>query len=132
MFLRILNDDQKRALWVIAYHLVVSDHSVSIKEGDLMDELTNGLRTEIPVSPQQLLEKPSLDAFDSREPRVAAMLEILTIALGDNMFPNPESALVANLASDFGFDATEFAAMRAWAVRNSVLLDEADEFMAQP
>ena len=38
MFLRKLNDDQKHTLVVLAYHLVVSDHTVSVKESELLDE----------------------------------------------------------------------------------------------
>lgn len=38
MFLRVFNDEPKCALVVIAHHLVVSDHSISQKEGDLLDE----------------------------------------------------------------------------------------------
>lgn len=33
MFFRMLNDEQKRGLLVLAYHLVLSDHTVSQKEG---------------------------------------------------------------------------------------------------
>ncbi len=131
MFLRTLNDDQKRALWVLAYHLVVSDHNVSLKEGELMDELTNGLRTDIPVLPQQLVERPSVEAFDTRESRVAVMLEILTVALGDNMFPDAESKLVKDLASELGFGNEAFEELRSWAERNSTLLDEAQKIMAR-
>jgi len=65
MFLRILNDDQRRALWAIAYHLVLADHTVSEKEDALLDELTNGLRTQIPLTPQELMEKPNLEVFDT-------------------------------------------------------------------
>ena len=76
MFLRILNDDQKRSLLVIAHHVVVSDHSVSVKEGALLDELLNGLRTDIRITPKQLFTKPNLEVFDTRESRVAVMLEV--------------------------------------------------------
>ena len=129
MFLRNLDDDQKRALWVIAYHLVVADHSVSHSEGELLDELTNGLRTQMPLSPQQLMEKPQLAVFNSRNSRVAVMLEILTVALGDNMFPAAESAMVKKLAHDLGFSDKEFADMKIWAEKNCALLEAATEMM---
>ncbi|NQU55625.1 MAG: hypothetical protein HQ513_00220 [Rhodospirillales bacterium] len=129
MFLRMLNDDQKRALWVLAYHLVLSDHNVSEKEGKLMDELTNGLRTEILLTPQQLMEKPTLDVFDTRETRVAVFLEILTLAFGDNMFPDAESKMVAKLATELGFSNEEFEKMKAWCERNCALIDEATTLM---
>ncbi|HEY9080424.1 hypothetical protein [Magnetovibrio sp.] len=125
MFLRVLNDDQKRVLVVIAHHLVVSDHSISEKEGDLLDELLNGLHTNVPVSPQQLYAKPSLDVFDTREVKIAAMLEILTLACGDNMFPDAESKMVRKLARDFGFTNDEFEQMKAWGENNAVLRDQA-------
>lgn len=130
MFLRVLNDDQKRALWVLAYHLVLADHTVSDEESKLMDELTNGLRTKIPLSPQQLMEEPSLDAFDTREARVAVFLEILTLSFADNMFPNAETEMVAKLASDLGFSDGEFAEMKIWSQKNCTLLDEATRLMA--
>lgn len=125
MFLRILNDDQKRVLVVIAHHLVVSDHSISKKEGDILDELLNGLRTEVHVTPQQLYAKPSLEVFDSREVRVAVMLEILTLACGDNMFPDSESKMVEKLSRDLGFSSAEFEDMKHWGEKNSLLLNEA-------
>ncbi len=129
MFLRILNDDQKRALFVLAHHLVVADHSVSAIEGDLLDELANGLRTKIPVTPQELHEEARLGAFDSREVRVAVMLEILTLAYGDNAVPGAESAMIAELARDLGFTADEFTAMKAWGERASALLGDAAGLM---
>jgi len=132
MFLRNLNDDQKRTLVVIAHHLVVSDHSVSPKEGELLDELLNGLRTDVRVGPSQLYAKPTLEVFDSREVRVAVMLEILTLACGDNMFPDPESKMVERLARDLGFSSAEFEAMKTWAERNAALLDEALAMMDAP
>ena len=129
MFLRILNDDQKRSLFVLAHHLVVSDHSVSKQEGELLDELINGLRTEVRVTPQQLNSKPSLDVFDSRDVRVAVMLEIITLACGDNMFPDPESKMVQKLSKDLGFSNSEYAEMKLWGEKNAVLLSEALAFM---
>ena len=116
-------------MWVLAYHLAVSDDTVPLKEKALVDELANGLRTEIPISPQQLLGSPSLAAFDSRESRVAAMLEILVIAMGDNKLPSAESKFVEDLASKFGFSKDEFYSMKGWAERNTVLLDEMSQFM---
>lgn len=131
MFLRIMNDDQKRALWVLAHHLVISDQSVSQKEGDLLDELKNGLRTEVSVSAQELFAKPSLEAFNTREVKVAAMLEILSLACGDNMFPDPESKMVQKLAKDFGFGEEDFSTMKNWAEMNAVLLDQAMAMMEE-
>jgi len=125
MFLRILNDDQKRVLVIIAHHLVISDQSISKKEGDILDELLNGLRTEVRVTPQQLYAKPSLAVFDSREVRIAVMLEILTLACGDNMFPDPESKMVEKLSRDLGFSNAEFEDMKQWGEKNSLLLNEA-------
>ena len=129
MFLRILNDDQKRALFVLAHHLVVADHSVSDREGDLLDELANGLRTKIPVSPQELHEEARLQAFDTREVRVAVMLEILTLAYGDNAVPGAESKMISELADDLGFTAGEFATMKTWGERSAQLLGEATRLM---
>lgn len=130
MFLRTLNDNQKRNLLVLAYHLVLADHSVSQKEGALLDELRMGLRTDLPVSPQQLHERPTLDVFDSRQVRVAVLLEILTLAYGDNAVPDAESDMIAELAADLGFSNDEFAAMKSWSERNCALLDEAQALMA--
>ncbi len=131
MFLRLLNDDQKRALLVLGYHLVVSDHSVSEKEGALLDEVINGLRTEIQVTPQQLHERPSMKVFDSRAVRFAVMLEILTIAYGDNLFPEAESKMIANLGMELGFQGAELDRMREWAQRSAVLLEEAQNMMSE-
>lgn len=131
MFLRILNDEQKRALWVLAYQLVVSDHSVSKKEGKLLDELTNGLRTEIRVSPQQLVEKPSLAVFDSYEVKCAVMLEVLSLAYGDNLFPDAESKMVQKLAHDLGFSDSESEALKNWGKRSALLLDDALALMSK-
>jgi len=70
MFLRILNDDQKRSLLVIAHHVVVSDHSVSVKEGVLLDELLNGLRTDISHNAQAIIYQAQFGGVrHSRIPR---------------------------------------------------------------
>jgi hypothetical protein len=129
MFLRILNDDQKRALFVLAHHLVVSDHSVSKRESDLLDELSNGLRTKIPVTPQELHEEARLHVFDTREVRVAVMLEILILAYGDNAVPGAESEMISELARDLGFTDAEFVVMKSWGERSSQLLGEATKLM---
>lgn len=130
MFMRMLNDDQKRALLVLSYHLAMADHTVTEEEGDLLDELRNGLRTDVAVSPQQLLERPSLAVFDSRDTRVAVVLEILTLAYGDNAFPDSESRMVSKLAEDFGFSGDELERMKTWAQKNCALLDDALALMA--
>ncbi|NQW00147.1 MAG: hypothetical protein HQ483_10650 [Rhodospirillales bacterium] len=130
MFLRMLNDDQKRSLLVIAFQLVQTDHSISEKEDALLDEVINGLRTDIPVTPQQLYERPSLTIFDTRPVRVAVMLEILTLAVGDNRFPAAESKMVSALAKELGFSADDLAWMTSWAGRSAALLDEAQQRMA--
>jgi len=53
------------------------------------------------------------------------MLEILSLACGDNMFPTPESMMVQKLARDLGFSNTEYEIMKEWGQRNAALLDEA-------
>ncbi len=115
----------------IAYQLVVSDHSVSEKEGKLLDELINGLRTDIRISPQQLIERPSLAIFNTRESKCAVILEILTLAYGDNMFPDAESKMVQRLANDLGFSKTEYEAMKAWGERSRSLLDDGLAMMVE-
>jgi len=125
MFLRMLNDDQKRALLILAYHLVVSDNSVSDGESELLDELANGLRTDIPVTPQQLLERPSLKIFDTRQSRVALMLELLTLSYGDNQVPSAESVMIQKLARDLGFSDIETEKMKKWGESSCRLLNDA-------
>ncbi len=95
-----------------------------------LDELINGLRTDIRISPQQLVERPSLSLFNTRETKCAVILEILTLAYGDNMLPDAETKMVQRLASDLGFSKTEYEAMKAWGERSRSLLDDALAMMA--
>ena len=130
MYLRYLTADQKKALLVLAYHMVIADGTVSDEESNLLDELKHGLGVDAVVTPQAMYERPSLAVFDSRRAKMTALVQILALAFADNLFPTSESDMVRDFTREIGIAAEEMPAIEDWVRRQNVMVEEFETLLA--
>ncbi len=130
MFLRHLTAEQKKALLVLAYHMVIADDHVSDEESALLDELKHDLGVNVVVTPQELFERPSAAVFDSRESKMTALVQILSLAFADNRFPPSESEMVRDFTRELRIPAKEMPSIEAWARQHIRLLEDFEALLA--
>lgn len=104
MDLRDFTAEQSKALSILAFHVAMADGTVSEPEEELMADIKSQLGVTEAVSPQELMERPSLDIFDTPRARVTALLHLLILAFVDSRFPISESEVIGQMADDFGLD----------------------------
>ena len=105
MDLRYLTPEQSKALSILAFQVAMADGTVTGPEEELMAEIREQLGVTDEVTPQELMERPSLDVFDTPRARVTALLQLLILAFVDSRFPVSESEVIVQMADEFGLDA---------------------------
>ena len=67
-------------------------------------------------------------AFQTRQSKVSALLELIGLGYADGEYRPIESALVGEISRALGFADDEVAGMESWVVRQTALLQEAAGF----
>lgn len=117
MLLHLLDDAQKSSFLVIAHKLTMADGEDASSEEHMLVKLRAEMGG-IPEAPMAAVLGPiDVRPFDSRQARVAAMLELLALAYTDDYMHEAESNLIGDVAMAFGFTQDELNAMAEWAWR---------------
>ena len=130
MFLHLLNETQQTALLAIAKQFIEVDRHLADEEQNLLELMyaESGLDfdTELPQGDVASL----LPAFDTRQAKAAALLEIIGVGHADQTFHGDESAFVRKMAQGLGIAEDEVRRMESWVERQLQLAQEAERFWA--
>jgi hypothetical protein len=131
MFLTLLNDRQKTAFLALAGRVIRSDARLSLDENGLRDLINRemGLPRDLAIQPAEI--KDVVKEFDSRNPRIAVLLELLGLAYSNGDCSKESKRMIEQIAAEFAVSDSELLAMENWALRQLALACEATEFFSQ-
>ena len=127
MFIENLTDGEKAAFLGLAKLLVEADEVLSPKETQLLSSLSDAAGVDA-VSGSL---KELAGAFQTRQSKASAMLEMMGLGLADGEYHPAEAALMAEFSNALGFTEDELLWMESWIVRQVSLVEEAANFMSQ-
>jgi uncharacterized tellurite resistance protein B-like protein len=132
MFLHILNDSQQKAFLALAKRFIEADSQIAEEEQNTLElmyaEMNLSFDEELPSGETSEM----LAAFDTRQARVAALLELISTGHADNSFDPAESEFIRQAAAAWGIAEAEVARMESWIQRQQSLIAEAESFWAEP
>jgi hypothetical protein len=132
MFLHILNDSQQKAFLALAKQFIEVDRHLADEEQNLLElmhaEMNLDFEEELPTGTVPEL----LTAFDTRQARVAALMELIATGHADNNFDPAENAFIHDAAAAWGIADEEVDRMESWIQRQQGLIAEAESFWAEP
>lgn len=129
MWLSALSAKQREALLGLAHNVVVSDGLLDPAEEDMLDEFRREMEMN-PALEAQYLELEGIEAiFDSRKPRIIALLNLIRLSYVDGAFEIEEECLLKDLSRAFGVGDEEFLLLDNWARRLLSLEAEARYLM---
>ena len=102
MFLKLLNQDQREALFVLAQQMIVADGIVAEQEMAYLDRLyweTNGLG-QAPIA--DVHREVDLTVFASERSRLVVGAELLIIAVVDGEYHPAEAEFANRIIHDLG------------------------------
>ncbi len=85
------------------------------------DSLTGGLL--------ELNGDLDVSAFDTRQSRTVAMMEILALAYADDYLDEAESNMISDIAVAFGFSQDDLTRMAEWAMSSLELISRGEAMM---
>ena len=129
MFVGMLNEEQRRALFVLAHRLVNADGIVVRAELRALGALRNELDSvDHGFDPRD--ESELADLFDSRPARVVALLELLALARSDHDYCLDEESMITTVAHEMRVDFTDLERLDAWVQEHLLHIEEALALMA--
>ncbi len=129
MFLETLDDRQRRALVVMAHHMMVADHTVTDEEMDLIRVLENELTISTPLSAKELYAPADMAAFVEPRSKVAAVLKLVAVAYADRKIVSNEFSELRRISAEFGFTPEQFERIRAWGKAHMELVESAQSML---
>jgi uncharacterized tellurite resistance protein B-like protein len=108
MFVQHLNPEQRRALVILAYYVMVADHKVTPEEEALIDALEHELNIS-PVDPGEMLVEPVFALFTDRQAKLALMLKLTAVAHVDRVLHPAEAAQLQDYGARLNLSAEDMA-----------------------
>ncbi|MBM3458834.1 MAG: hypothetical protein FJX77_09930 [Armatimonadetes bacterium] len=128
MFVHTLNDAQQTALLALAQRFVHADARLAESERNLLELLAaEAGRNPADEIPEQTMDS-LLAAFDTRQARAVAVLELIGVGHADDHFCPAESLALSEIAGGLGFNGQEVQAMESWVQRQLALAQEVAQF----
>jgi uncharacterized tellurite resistance protein B-like protein len=129
VFLGTFNDEQKRAFLLLADTVINADRRLAPQEATMIALMRAemGLPDGEPVPAMD--ETAAVAAFGERRARVAAMLELIGLGLGDAEMAPEEVAVITRIGVALGFSEAEILGQRDWVLRQVALMHEANAMM---
>src|SRR5437868_2736344 len=128
MFLHLFNDAQQKAFLALARQFIDSDRKLAEGEKNLLElmyaEMGQDFNAELPQGDLASLSQ----AFDSRQARAAALLELIGVGHADDDFSPEENAFVRQVAQRLGISEGEVDEMDRWVERQLALAQEVEGF----
>lgn len=110
-----LTVEQRKALAVFAFQMMVADHSAAPPEEVRVDWLERELEVVGQIDAGEYFAEPSLDLFPDARSRLLLLGELFVVALADGHRHPDEHALLKRLASQFDFSWKVLADLLVWA-----------------
>jgi len=110
--------------------MALADAQVKPEEVEVLEEFTSLFGGDMRIPPDEIYGPTNVDAFDSHESRIIALLGMLVVAYSDNHFHIDESAVIVDTAKAFGIDDAVLLEMKSWAQRSAALYAEFLEIAA--
>lgn len=124
MFVENLVGSEKSAFLGLARKVVQADGVLAPREAQLLSSFAAATEAEFAEGTVQELAS----AFQTRQSKVSALLELIGLGYADGEYRPIESALVGEISRALGFADDEVAGMESWVVRQTALLQEAAGF----
>lgn len=128
MFLHLLNDTQQRAFLALANQFIAADSTLAEAESNALELMMAEMNFNFDEEPPRGSISELAAAFDSRQARAAALLELIALGHADASFHPDEDAFVRELASHFGVAPGELQRMDDWVRRQEALAAEVQQF----
>ena len=124
MFVGKLNEAQRRSFMALVMKMALADAQVKPEEVDVLEEFSAVFGPDLKIPPEEIYGATNVDAFDTRESQVIALLGMLVVAFSDKHFHVDESTVLTDAAAAFGITGPELLKMKTWAERAARLYGE--------
>lgn len=129
MFLGIFDASQKQAFLALAHHLVAADDKLAAQELDLLTAMKTEMGLPADTLAPIISVEDAVTAFGHHRVRVAALLELIGIALVDDDLDPDEVVLLKQVKRAFGISPARFVANVNWVMRQMALAREAEAML---
>lgn len=110
-----LSVEQRKALAVFAFQMMVADHSAAPPEELRVDWLERELGVAGQIGAGDYFTEPPLELFPDTKSRLLLLGELFVVALADGHRHPNEHAVLKRLASQFDFSWKVLADLLVWA-----------------
>lgn len=110
-----LNAEQRKAIAVLAFQMMVADHSAASAEHARVNWLERELGVLGTIAPNEYFAEPATDLFPDRPTRLLVMAELFLVALADGHRHPNENEMLRRLCQAFELSETTVADLLAWA-----------------
>ncbi|MGE5505446.1 MAG: hypothetical protein ACM31L_13575 [Actinomycetota bacterium] len=128
MYIQYLDKDQRQALVILTYYVMVADHKVTAEEEALIDALEHELGIE-PVHPGEMLVEPAFTLFRDRRSKMALMLKLSAVAHVDRQFHPSERAMLESCGERLGLSAEDVQEVIKWGRLHAELVTRAQHLV---
>lgn len=126
MFLDSLNDAQREQVVILAHRLTAADGEDAVDEEEALRQLKAEAGYNHAVPMDRVLGELDVSAFDTRQAKTAAMLQILVLAFTDEHLHPAESKFLGQLAGAMDLSQDEFNPMVNWAYQYGTAVRSGD------
>ncbi|MGE5504403.1 MAG: hypothetical protein ACM31L_08260 [Actinomycetota bacterium] len=131
MYLRHLDERQRKNLLVMAFEMMVADHVIRDGEKEVIEALKQELHVPN-VRREDFANGPDLFLFRDRRSQIAAMLKLASIGFADKEYHRMELRMLVRYAQEFGLSLDELKTIEEWGRKHYWLVHEAEALMARP
>jgi len=95
--------------------MALADAQVKPEEVDVLEEFTAVFGPDMKIPPEEIYGPTNVEAFDTRESQIIALLGMLVVAFSDRHFHIDESTVLTEAAEAFGVGGPELLKLKSWA-----------------
>ncbi len=129
MFLRDLNQEEKKAFLSLAFKIIKCDGCLAQEEKERIEEIRveTGLFTETELMDKSIEELVNI--FSSKESKKSALIEAVRLAYIDGEYDNQEQKILRAMALGFGFNEKEAMEIENWVLDLNKLIEKGKEII---
>lgn len=115
MSVKNLSVEQRKAIAVLAFHMMVADHEAVAVEHARVDWLEHELGVEGTIGPNEYFSEPPLSLFGDRQSQLLVMAELFLVAVADGRHHPNEKGFLIRLGNTFGLSSKSMTNLLNWA-----------------
>lgn len=112
---KTMTNEQRKALVVMAFQMMVADHEVAAPEQVLLKHLETEMHVEGHIAPAELVAAPDYRLFAGQAERAYVLGRLVAVALADGRRHINENETLRRAVSAFGFGRDDLDTVIAWA-----------------